>query len=105
MVTQKDGSGKISFDDYKLLSEAQEEKLIELSLKPEERVLKEFNKKYAIVHTSTTYILVQKNEASFELDTRTSFKHFHENDFFITSEGKSQNKALFWLKHSERRTF
>ena len=96
---------EIPFSEYKALSESQAEKMIELSLTPEERVLREFNKKYAIVRTSTTHVLLQRSETAFELDTRSSFKHFHENDFFINSEGKSKNKATFWLKHPLRRTF
>lgn len=96
---------EISFSDYKALSESQAEKLIELSLTPEEKVLREFNLRYAIVRTSTTHILIQRSKTVFELDTRSSFKNFHENDFFINSEGKSKNKALFWLKHPLRRTF
>jgi len=57
------------------------------------------------VRTSTTYILVQKSETIFELDSRQSFLNFHENDYFLTSEGKSKNKGQFWLKHPQRRTF
>lgn len=96
---------EIPFSEYRALSESQAEKLIELSLTPEEKVLREFNKKYAIVRTNTTHILIQRSEMTFELDTRSSFKNFHENDFFINSEGKSKNKASFWLKHPLRRTF
>lgn len=95
---------EIPFSEYRALSESQAEKLIELSLTPEENVVREFNKRYAIVRTSTTYILLQRSETAFELDTRTSFKNFHENDFFINSEGKSKNKASCWLKHPLRRT-
>lgn len=72
---------------------------------PEDRILWEFNKKYAIVRTSTTYVLVQKTEMSFELDSRKSFLHFHENDFSLSSDGKPKNKGLFWLKHPQRRTY
>lgn len=96
---------EIPYEEYKALSEARGAKLLELAPTPEDRVIQEFNKRYAIVRTSTTYILVQKGSFSFELDSRSSFKNFHENDFFLTSEGKSKNKALFWLKHPQRRTF
>src|SRR5689334_17316595 len=106
MVTQPGEKTRgIPFSEYRALSEAQAEKLIELSLTPEEQVLREFNKKYAIVRTATTHILIQRSETAFELDTRSSFKNFHENDFFINSGGKSKNKADFWLKHPLRRTF
>ena len=105
VVTPSENLMDIPFSEYRALSESQAEKLIELSLTPEEKILREFNKKYAIVRTATTYILFQRSETVFELDTRTSFKNFHENDFFINSEGKSKNKATFWLKHPLRRTF
>src|ERR1700738_2052938 len=89
----------------KIPYEGSSENLIEkITISPEETVLREFNTRYAIVRTSTTYILVQKNETCFELDSRHSFLNFHENDFFLTSEGKLKNKAGFWLKHPSRRT-
>ena len=91
----------ISFKEYQALSEDHKETIIS----PEDRILGEFNKKYAIVRTSTTYILIQKTETSFELDSRKSFLSFHENDFFLTSDGKLKNKGIFWLKHSKRRTY
>ncbi|MBP7074564.1 MAG: hypothetical protein KBA81_04175 [Rhabdochlamydiaceae bacterium] len=92
-------------EEYKARSEAQAKKLKGLAMTLEDKVLQEFNKKYAIVRTSTTYILVQKNRTSFELDSRSSFKNFHENDFFESSKGETKNKAIFWLKHPDRRTF
>ncbi|MBY0529258.1 MAG: hypothetical protein K2P51_03615 [Rhabdochlamydiaceae bacterium] len=98
-------SKEIPFSEYQALMQAQAEKLIELSLTPEEKILREFNQKYAIVRTATTHILFQRSETAFELDSRSSFKNFHENDFFINSEGKVKNKAVFWLKHPQRRTF
>ncbi len=105
MAVQSESTREIPYSEYRALSEAQAAKVIELSLTPEEKVLQEFNKKYAIVRTSTTHILLQRSETAFELDTRTSFKNFHENDFFINSEGKVKNKATFWLRHPLRRTF
>ena len=66
------------------LSEIQALKLKEMTPSPEEGVLQEFNKRYAIVRTSTTYILIQKTETVFELDSRKSFTYFHENDFFLS---------------------
>lgn len=98
-------SREISLEAYRVSLEARSQRLVESTLAPEEKVLQEFNKRYAIVRTSTTYVLVQKNETSFELDSRRSFLNFHENDFFLSSEGKSKNKAQFWLKHPQRRTF
>lgn len=71
----------------------------------EEEVIKEMNKQYAIVHTSSTHILIEKGAAGFILDSRSSLIHLHENDFFTNSEGKKINKAKFWLKHPLRRTY
>lgn len=106
MIAYPDNRTKtIPLEEYQALSQAQAEKLLDMALTTEEKVLREFNKRYAIVRTSTTYILVQKSPTAFELDSRSSFKAFHENDFFINSQGKNQNKATFWLKHPQRRTF
>jgi hypothetical protein len=96
---------EIPFSEYRALSESRAREMIGLSLTPEEEVLQEFNKKYAIVRTCTTHILLQRSETAFELDTRSSFRHFHENDFFTNSAGKEENRALFWLRHPSRRTF
>lgn len=71
----------------------------------EEKVILEMNKQYAIVHTSSTHVLMEKGTAGFILDSRSSFLHLHENDFFINSEGKKINKARFWLQHHLRRTY
>lgn len=71
----------------------------------EAEVIKEMNKQYAIVHTSSTHVLMEKGTAGFILDSRSSLIHLHENDFFINSEGKKINKARLWLQHSLRRTY
>lgn len=106
MIPQSDNNPRrYSREEYRILSEKQAEKLRSMSLTPEEMVLQEFNKRYAIVHTSTTHILFQKGTTHFELDSRRSFLCLHENDFFVNSEGKQVNKAYFWLKHPNRRTF
>ncbi len=94
----------IPLEEYRV-SEDQTPKLKEMISSPEDGALQEFNKRYAIVRTSTTYILIQKTETAFELDSRKSFIHFHENDFFLTSGGKLKNKGIFWLKHPLRRTY
>lgn len=75
------------------------------SLSPEMAVLKEFNKRYAVIRTVTTHILVEEANGGFYLDGRSSFLTYHENDFFLSSQGKPLNKAVFWLKHPARRTF
>ena len=71
----------------------------------EEKVILEMNKQYAIVHTSSTHILIEKGAAGFILDSRSSLIHLHENDFFTNSQGKEINKAKFWLRHPLRRTY
>lgn len=106
MVAQPSNiSNAIPMEQYRILSLNQGEKLKEMAQTPEDAVLKEFNKKYAIVRTSTTHVLVQKSDTHFELDSRRSFTHFHENDFFQNSQGKLENKGYFWLKHPARRTY
>lgn len=97
MVSHQENKN-ISFEEYQALKSKE-------AYSPEDKVIKEFNKRYAIVRTSTTYILVQKTDTTFELDSRKSFLCFHENDFFLTSDGKPKNKAIFWLKHPLRRTY
>lgn len=57
----------IPISEYKALADAQAQKFIEMSLTSEEKVLREFNSKYAIVRTSTAYVLVQRSKAAFEL--------------------------------------
>ncbi len=71
----------------------------------EEKVIEEMNKKYAVIHTKSTYILVEKDDNTYVLDSRASLIHLHENDFFEDAEGKTKNKAKFWLKHPNRRTY
>jgi len=73
-------------------------------LTPEEKVIKKFNQKYAVVHTSTYQILVEKGDR-IVLDSRQSLINFHENNYFINSDRKSINKAKFWLKHPECRKY
>ena len=75
------------------------------SLSPEEQVLQAFNSKYAVVRAGSTHILIRKNQWEFELESRSSFLAFHENDGFLTSQSRPMNKALFWLRHPQRRTF
>ena len=53
--------------EYKSLADAQAQKFMEMSLTSEEKALREFNSKYAIVRTSTAYVMLQRSEAAFEL--------------------------------------
>lgn len=97
-------------DDRKLIEEYQarcEERAqtIHSAFKtPEDLIIEEFNARYAIVHTKSTYILIEK-EGSFILDTRASLLLLHQNNFFVDSQEKKRNKATFWLKHPGRRTY
>ncbi len=63
------------------------------------------NKKYAVIHTNSTYILVEKEENTFVLDSFNSLRNLHANDFFVNSKGKEKNKAKFWLTHPDRRSY
>lgn len=102
MLTQ---DKKISIQEYFSPGETIPAKIQNDFYIPEQAVLEEFNRKYAIVHTNTTSILFEKPDGGYVLDTRQSLINFHENDCFLDSNGKPQNKARFWLKHPERRTF
>ncbi len=95
---------KILPEAYQALSEERAESIRNMTKTSEEEVLEEFNAKYALVHTNSTYILMEK-KGKIVLDTRASFLQLHENDFFTDSKQKSQNKAKFWLKHENRRIF
>jgi hypothetical protein len=106
MVAQlSNNSSEIPREEYLKRSREQAEKFQKMAETPEDQVLREFNQRYAVVRTSTTYILVQKDDMTFELDSRRSFLQFHENDFFLNSSNKRENKAYFWLKHPNRRTY
>lgn len=75
------------------------------SISSEMEVLKEFNQRYAIIHTNSTYVLMEKGTTGFVLDSRSSLIQFHENNFFTNCQGNEVNKAKFWLKHPLRRTY
>jgi len=91
--------------DYTTLCEKRAEEIEERTCAPEERVIRDMNSKYAVIHTKSTYILMEKEDNNFVLDSRRSLLNFHENDFFIDSEGKKQNKVKYWLLHRDRRTY
>ena len=75
-----------------------------LILWPEENVIREFNKKHAVVHVDQTYILTEKNNAfggkSFSLESPASFKAFYEDEEIQCSNGKIRKKANIWLTRS-----
>jgi hypothetical protein len=91
--------------DYNALCKARATEINKINQTLEEKVVEEMNEKYAIIHTNSYYILVEKEDNTFVLDSRTSLINFHENDFFENAEKKLQNKFRFWLKHPDRRTY
>ena len=94
-----------SNNNYSKLCTTRANEIIKKNQTPEEKVIEEMNKKYAIIHTSSTYVLVEKDENTFVLDSFHSLRNLHANDFFTDSENKQKNKAVFWLKHPDRRSF
>lgn len=93
--------------DKELLAETNKriQTIKKIAQSPEEKVIEEMNKKYAVVRTKSTYVLRENFDGSIILETRPSFIFFHENDFFEDLEQKLHNKAKFWLKHPQRRTY
>ncbi len=75
----------------------------------EASIVDELNRTLAIVHTSTTYILIEKSETEFVLDSKTSLLMLYENQFVpdLSSEKtkKLVTKAHIWLRSPYRRTF
>ncbi len=71
---------------------------------PEEAVIREFNKKHAVIHIDQTYILTEKEntfgEKDFSLESPTSFKAFYEDEVVQCSDGKTRKKAAIWLSKS-----
>ncbi|MBS0620836.1 MAG: hypothetical protein JSS61_05210 [Verrucomicrobia bacterium] len=72
-------------------------------------IVDELNRTLAIVHTSSTYILIEKDEVEFVLDSKTSLLILYENQVVpeLSSENakKPTTKAHVWLKSPHRRTF
>jgi len=75
----------------------------------EAAIVNELNRTLAIVHTSSTYILIEKGDAEFVLDSKTSLLILYENQVIpeLSNEKamKSITKARVWLKSPHRRTF
>ncbi len=75
----------------------------------EKAIVDKFNCNYAIVHTSSTYILIEKNEFEFVLDSRSSFLALYENQVLtlLSTENSKKllTKAHVWLRSPDRRTF
>lgn len=76
---------------------------------PEEWVIREFNKKHAIVHIDQTYVLTEKENTlgnkDFSLESRASFKAFYEDEVIVNEKGNAKCKADIWLKSPKRRKF
>jgi Family of unknown function (DUF5906) len=72
----------------------------------EDQIVDEMNKKYAITHTGTTCVLIEKEEFDFVLDSHASFLHLFENQrFFSEKDKKYLSVAQIWLKSPKRRSF
>jgi hypothetical protein len=75
----------------------------------EDVIVDELNRILAIVHTSSTYILIEKSETEFVLDSKTSLLLLYENQVVpeLSKKGAKRptTKAHVWLKSSRRRTF
>ena len=81
--------------EKKHVPSAQEQEAIEAS------IVDELNRTIAIVHTSSTYILIEKDEIEFVLDSKTSLLILYENQ--VVPELSSNNikkitKAQIWLR-------
>jgi phage/plasmid-associated DNA primase len=88
--------------EKKHVPSAQEQETIEAS------IVDELNRTIAIVHTSSTYILIEKDEIEFVLDSKTSLLILYENQ--VVPELSSNNikkitKAQVWLRSPHRRTY
>ncbi len=70
-------------------------------------IVDELNCTLAIVHTSSTYVLIEKGESEFVLDTKTSLLNLFENQTVpeLSTGNKTVTKAHIWLKSPQRRTF
>jgi len=74
----------------------------------ETAIVEELNRTLAIVHTSSTYILIEKDEMEFVLDSKSSLLILYENQVvheLSCENGKKITKAHVWLKSPCRRTF
>lgn len=84
-------------------SSQQERSAIEAS------IVDELNRTLAIIHTSSTYVLIEKDEIEFVLDSRTSLLSLYENqvvpELSSGNDKRQTTKALVWLKSPDRRTY
>jgi len=72
-------------------------------------IVAEMNLTYAIIHTSSTYVLVEKSETEFVLDTKQSLLNLFENQVIPELKGENESsspsKARIWLKSPNRKTY
>lgn len=72
-------------------------------------IVEELNKTIAIVHTSSTYILMEKSESEFVLDSKASLLNLYQNQIIPELSGKNSKKhptkAQIWLESPYRRTY
>lgn len=75
----------------------------------ENKIVEELNRTLAIVHTSSTYILIEKSETEFVLDSKASLLMLYENQPVIEltakNTRKAPTKAHIWLQSPYRRAF
>lgn len=80
----------------------------------EQAVVDKLNKKHAAIHTTQSYILTEKPNPQFPLqtdwflETRESFRQQYENKKVIIRDGenlRTKTEADVWLKSPQRRTF
>jgi len=77
---------------------------------PEEAVVEELNKNYAIVHAGQTYVLREKEHpvfggTDFSLESRQSFRMYFEDEIVLGADGKKRTKADILLKSPLRRKY
>ncbi len=108
MIADKNNEGKgLPIEKYAeacaTRAESIEEEIVE-DISIEDQIVNEFNEKLAIIHTHTTYVLVEKGDKDFVLDSKASIRTFYENDEIETESGKKPRIDI-WFKSSRRRTY
>ncbi|MDN3506506.1 MAG: DUF5906 domain-containing protein [Simkaniaceae bacterium] len=71
-------------------------------------IVEELNQTLAVVHTSSTYILIEKDEIEFVLDSKTSLLTLYENQPVLELAGENKKpptKAQIWLRSPNRRSY
>lgn len=75
----------------------------------ENEIVEELNRTLAIVHTSSTYVLIEKSESEFVLDSKSSLLMLYENqpvwELAAKNAKKPPTKVQIWFQSPNRRTF